>query len=590
MTTLIGPIADAVPSAPTPAEGASLGRRVATQLEGVVPPDAEGSVESLARVGIARLHQMGINVEVIRSRPGCLVVRSSARPPGDAGWACAVVGGWLEALPGVLDRSQASVVEPSCAVRGAHSCIHTVMWSVDGTVDGTIDGRAAADPLPGTAALDPIVPASFTPSEPPDSRAAPAEPADPTAQGAGPDARASTGPLPVFVDDSLAPPAEVRTHPGRLASVPLRFPDAHARTGQGRTAERIGRSGTPRATRRDARAHRWPSLRRRAWLLLLGVLAGTGGGAFASMHGAVSYGATAVLEVTGPSVTSAASQAQGAAQLAVTYAALIPSDQALLRHLAARLGSTPSALTHQLDVQAESGTALIEVRFTASSPSSALAGANDVADALTSTGLQGRAVAPGTVTVVSSARTASRSGTLHKYGLPLGVVLGLAVGAGAVVVAERADRRVDDIETLAQVAGCDATCVPGGISCAELARSLARSGEGAVTVVPLRPQELGLAGDLAHALEEERRARAGDGGGPQQVGVAQPLTSSSELLGTDGGRTVLVVAPGARAGAVRQAADRLRLVGREPTMAVLASRARASTQQRAVGTFHDVVV
>jgi capsular polysaccharide biosynthesis protein len=321
---------------------------------------------------------------------------------------------------------------------------------------------------------------------------------------------------------------------------------------------------------------RWPWARRRSWLLLVGLLAGTLGGVFAATHGRVSYSATAVLEVAGPSSTTALSNAQGATQLAVTYAALIPSDEALLRLVARELGTQPSVLARELAVQAESGTALVEVRLSATSPIEAVAGANDVARALGSGRVPGQAIAPGSMTLVSAARTASPSGTLHKYGIALGVLLGLVVGVGAVIVAERTDRRIDDVESLADAAGCRATRLPGGIPVGELARGLARAGIDAVSVLAILPHDRARASELAHGLAAQRGV--GDAALLSRVDTGEPLAAANVLSPDTEGPTLLVVTRGERVSAVEDTASRLRRIGRDPVAAVLlyplGSRAR----------------
>lgn len=303
--------------------------------------------------------------------------------------------------------------------------------------------------------------------------------------------------------------------------------------------------------------------------MAVGLVAGSVGGLFASTHGSVSYSATTVLVVQAGASTVATSSADGAEELAVTYAALIPDDQALLGRLAAETGTSLSEIGHRLSVQAEAGTALIEVHFTGSGPAAAVNGANAVARALTSASPPGRAIVPGAVTTVSPARTASRSGTLHKYGLPLGVLLGLAVGGGAALVAERTDRRVDDIDTLGDVVGCSSTVAPGGISTAEMARALARSGDDQVTVVALRPRQSEVALTLARSLSAVWPGSSSHLVGRPPVVAGPPFEVAPESLSWGTGTTVMVVGSGERLDAVQEAADRFRLLGRSPGWAVL---------------------
>jgi len=302
---------------------------------------------------------------------------------------------------------------------------------------------------------------------------------------------------------------------------------------------------------------------------VIGLVAGSLGGLFAGTHGSVSYSATTVLVVQAGGSTVATSSADGAEELAVTYAALIPDDQALLGRLAAETGTSPSEIGHRLSVQAESGTALIEVHFTGSDPVSAVDGANAVARALTSASPPGRAIVPGSVTTVSPARSGSRTGTLHKYGLPLGVLLGLAVGGGAALVAERTDRRVDDLDTLGDVVGCSATVAPGGISTAEMAHALVGPKDDQVTVVPLRPRQSAAALALSRSLEAAWPSSSYGCEVRPPVVAGPPFEVAPESLSQGAGVTVMVVGSGERLDAVQEAADRLRLLGRSPGFAVL---------------------
>jgi hypothetical protein len=171
---------------------------------------------------------------------------------------------------------------------------------------------------------------------------------------------------------------------------------------------------------------------------------------------------------------------------------------------------------------------------------------------------------------VSVAKSASRSGTLHEYGVPLGVVLGLVVGGGGALVAERADRRVDDLDALGTACGCSATKVPGGISAAEMARALDRAGDWPVTVVPLRAHQSPAAEDLAQLLVEAWQwTPSRDGRARPPITMSPPFEASPASMSAGSGATVLVVGSGERVGVVQETAQRLRLLGRDPAWAVL---------------------
>jgi capsular polysaccharide biosynthesis protein len=646
----------------------AAGRRMAAQIP--APPTAGGdAVEAMARAALPRLREMGVVAEIVRARRDCLVVRSVAADPLAVAESCALVGGWLHALPEVAWGLAGTVAESTCATRGHRMCMHTLMWRAPLGLPGaapavelpaaleTDAGASPAEDVPLPAGdLHPPTGASPTGGRPPVWGPPPAGPTlpEPLPDAAPPhpipaaSGLAPAAPLPPpsallrsspqrgFAPLRLGPGGEVQggtagpgsngadrqsadhngadqqdadhngadqqdaDHNGAArhgagqterGAEPSAVTTQHGTAGPGLGAEAPLVQGVPseppaarpqvRVGRQGARFGRAPWLRRRAWLLVLGLLAGAGGGYVAAKHGVTSYSASAVLEVQSSGTTNAVSSAPGAEQLAITYAALIPTDEALLTQVSAHLGTGASALAHSLSVEAVSGTALIDVRFSAGTASEAMQGANEVAAALTAAVPPGRAITPGSMSLVSTAQQAARKGSLHKYGMPIGVLLGLVVGAGATLVAERTDRRVDDADGLSAAAGCPATAEPGGISPAELASTLSAAGK-PVIFVPLGAQEepasdaLGMR--VAQAWPGRPPARTGDGDqtGPQDaapmVGVAGPFHRFAQSPGDHCGRTVLVVSAGQRASAVKDAADRLRLLGLGPTWAVLVPR------------------
>jgi capsular polysaccharide biosynthesis protein len=634
----------------------AAGRRMAAQILTPAAAAADSPVEAMARASVPHLREMGVVAEIVRARRDCLVVRSVARDPVAAAEACALVGGWLEALPGVAYGLAGTVAESTCVTRGSQKCIHTLMWRTP--ADATVPPIAVelpstlGSPTEGPPPSGPSPDEGPSPSGPSSTEGSPSAWGPSPAGGAPPEPSpdaASPIPFPIPAAFGLAPAAPPPPSPARLeaasasAFAPLQLGPGQAhgvtggaagcrspadgkprpatggsgyagtvyglptgtaggqtaggqtggrRTAYGGVAQDVrvppvgsasptSAAGHPRRrfSSRSSRFGRWPWVRRRAWLLALGLVAGAVGGDVAGAHGASSYAATAVLEVQSSASTNAVSSANGAEELAVTYAALIPTDEALLARVGAEVGVGTSALGHHLSVEAVSGTALIDVRYASGTSSGAVRGADDVAHALT-TSPPGHAITPGSLSLVSTARSAARGGSLHRYGLPIGVLLGLVVGAGTALVAERTDRRVDDVDGLSAAAGCSATSEPGGISASELAAALTTTGEEPVVFVPLSPGEESAAAALAVRVAQARTRpgpRAGNadasGTAAPAVTVSAPFTTSPQQSSGRSGTSVLVVAAGQRAASVQEAAERLRLLGRGPTWAVLVPRA-----------------
>ncbi len=477
----------------------------------------DGSVDALARAGLPVLREVGVDVGIVRSRSNCLVVRSVPAPGDDAACTCAFVTGWLESLPRLAGGARGTVVESACVARGGVACLYTLMWQPAPPVDPTVPPQPERPALPRHRTL--------LPSPRP---VAPLVPAGPGAA-----ARAS-------------PPAVNR-------------PD-----------ERIGgqraRSGAP--DRPPGR--RWAWARRRGWMVVLGLVAGAAGGYVAGAHHTTSYSATATMVVQSGASVAGPGSANDAQTLAVTYAALLPRDQAIIERVASDLRVPAATVSRSVGVEAEAGTALLQIKYTAPTAIRAVAGADAVARAVSSLEPTGRAIAGGSVAVVSVAGTASPSDPLYRYALPLGALLGLLVGAGMVLVAERVDRRVDDPETLGEAASTHASSRPGGLSATELARALdGQLGNGPVTVVPMRPAEA----PAANRLADELTAVWSDDEPFRTITAGRPFDVAPDEVGA-AVATVLVVGAGERHRAVAAAADRLRLQRRGPVWSVLVARGR----------------
>jgi len=304
-------------------------------------------------------------------------------------------------------------------------------------------------------------------------------------------------------------------------------------------------------------------------MVILGVVAGAVGGQLAGGHHVTTYSATATLVVQSGASVSGPGSANDAETLAITYAALLPKDQAILARVAQDLGIPIAEVSRNLGVEAESGTALLQVRYTAATAAGAVTGANAVTRAVSSLEPTGRAIAGGSVAVVSTASSARPSNRLLQDAGLVGALLGLVVGVGTALVAERVDRRVDDVDTLEEATGGQATPRPGGISATELARVLDGRAPGQVVLVPMATSQSPAANRLAAELATAWPDR------PDRtpVRVTPPFSTTADKV-TGEGATVLVVGSGERFRAVADAAARLRLAGRGPAWSVLVAGGR----------------
>jgi capsular polysaccharide biosynthesis protein len=340
-------------------------------------------------------------------------------------------------------------------------------------------------------------------------------------------------------------------------------------TEQGRASgANEGKNGvgpTPTSSRVFTQSERRPLVplwfHRRWWVLALCLIAGTAGGLYARHSSTPRYSATAQLVVR-----YAPGAADNAIALALTDASIIPSDQSALQRAAIELNTSLTQVENNVGAEAQAGTSVILVSYKAASQSAAIAGANAVSRALAESGAADSAIPANTLVVVKLATSATLTGLVRSYGIPLGFILGLLIGVIAVLAIERADPRVDDVEDLAQVTETAATAYPGPVPVLELERLIARAGGGAgqVTIAPLSEREevqaMALWGELN--LGSDPRALGFD--------IMDPMTSNRASLADASGPTVLVVKPNTRSRIVQGSVHRLQMLGSGPVWAVLA--------------------
>lgn len=198
------------------------------------------------------------------------------------------------------------------------------------------------------------------------------------------------------------------------------------------------------------------TLRRRGWLLgvttaMVAVCAYLVG----SMRPAT-YSAEAVGVVTANTQLTP----DQANQLAITYAGLIPTDQAIAAAAARSLRTTPSDVTKRLSTFNDLNTALLRIDYRATSADGARAGAAAVLDAIAGPHPVSRNIAPKSIGVVAAPTKASSSQSLKAL-VAVGSILGLALGGLLIVAWERMDPRIDELTQLSSELGCPASSFQG---------------------------------------------------------------------------------------------------------------------------------
>jgi capsular polysaccharide biosynthesis protein len=276
------------------------------------------------------------------------------------------------------------------------------------------------------------------------------------------------------------------------------------------------------------------------------------------------YSASAEIAVVSGASGAGPGSANEADALALTYASIIPLDQLEMQQVADSTRLPLHTVTKSVSAAAVSGTSAIILSFKAASKAQAISDVNLFAQVVT-VGAPRSAMPRRSLTEVNLATSASRSGELRNFGIPLGIILGLLIGAIAVLAIERADPRVDDVEDLAAITGTAVTLFPGTIQQMEMARSIALAGRGSsdVTLVPLSKSEEAHTEYLWNYLTLGVRPSAAT---LKFIGAGRLRNAQ---LAEETGPTVLVVKPNTRSRVVHATVLRLQMLGRDPVWAVL---------------------
>lgn len=194
---------------------------------------------------------------------------------------------------------------------------------------------------------------------------------------------------------------------------------------------------------------RWRWVPRRLWIAVLTtVIAVTAAAAIAKDRPHTFTSKSVVVVASGAGQAGPGGAAE-AASLAITYAGLIPEDNAVISALSGALGISRSAVAKDLQVSVEGTTALMNLTFTASTPSVAIAGARDAATLVAGRFPVTTTIPRGSLQVVGLAASAVEGGISAKRAGAIGAILGITFGAVLIVTWEHLDARVDGPEDLA---------------------------------------------------------------------------------------------------------------------------------------------
>jgi capsular polysaccharide biosynthesis protein len=353
-------------------------------------------------------------------------------------------------------------------------------------------------------------------------------------------------------------------------------------------------------------------LRRRGWVLLVAILVTTGCAyVVASKHGETYTAESTAVVAASPHSLLTPDQAN---LLASTYAVLIPKDDAILRAVATRLGTSESDVQHRLSVFNTTGTALLVMDYRGTSTANSLAGAAGALKAIAGDYPVSPNIIPGSVGAVQVPAKASASKGVAVL-VTLGVILGIALGLLLMVVWERVDPRIDRPEDLSQEAGSPTSPVsaisPSGVN-ALIARwkALTDREPARIALVPVTADvqtdlpkvaswlsQVQLNGSQAqqngavapwwtrtgqHAAESEDLTQPVATGAPAVIACQVPsadLTALQSIMDCD--LVVLVARRGTPRAALRESLDSLTEFGISPKWAIFLGTSAAGLPGRA---------
>jgi capsular polysaccharide biosynthesis protein len=328
----------------------------------------------------------------------------------------------------------------------------------------------------------------------------------------------------------------------------------------------------------------------------------------------VRYSAQAMVIVPSGASSAGPGDAAEANRLAATYSEMIPASSEIDDHVARQLDMPVGTIADALSVTNVTDTSLLDVRFHAGSAEAAVRGIGAVLDAIAGPAPATGAIPKGSLVVVRAPREATSTSKPFGAALPIGILLGLFLGAILVVSWERADARVDDAVTLGEEAGCPASNLdllsPASMA-ALLDRWEALAGEsgprvaligvrrGQIAVTTSVTEQLVLAGRVEGrqvATEGERFTgdrqtipgdlrrdgrRRNEGGEMTLVPAGAPGgDEAGESLALSSALTILVAPMSVRLSEVRAAAATLRQFGAAPSWALMTRQRRFRSDVR----------
>ena len=312
-----------------------------------------------------------------------------------------------------------------------------------------------------------------------------------------------------------------------------------------------------------------PWLFRRGLVLIVTVVVTTATAIAVSSAKQATYSSDAILLVNPGATSASPGSSQEAQALAATFAGLIPSDNALLRAVASATGHSPAEVKAGTTVTVVNGTSLLDLRFTAHSPTGATTGVSAMSQAISGSRPATRAIPSGTITVVRDAGPPISHAQKPATAAALGLMLGLFLAAVIMIIWERADARIDKAGQITALLGVparslDSLNVDSAAAMLDHWKSSTQREGPKIALLSAVP-------GMNESTEDAGRRLGRLAPGMQLLVGGAPGEENGDRVAQLADVTVLLVPREARVRAVQQSRDYLEQLGIQPNWALMVS-------------------
>jgi capsular polysaccharide biosynthesis protein len=278
---------------------------------------------------------------------------------------------------------------------------------------------------------------------------------------------------------------------------------------------------------------------RRAWVIPLTMIAVAGialGVNRIRTHEVTAQSVAVVTSNAGPEGPGFATEAS---KLALTYSTVIAQDQNVITRLARTLGRSTSYVRKHFTVANPTDTAILQLRFRDTDPSTAAAGARAAAEAVAGRRPATGTVGAGSIQIVRLASRPARPADGDLIAILVGLVLGAGLGLVLVLAWERVDRRVDDTSDALAATGLPSSLLESltpaaAASLLERWSQLSERRPSRIAIIPVERDVAAVAPAVAEWLAGAAAAGASTGAGVPESDGRAAYIAGTDVLGTGG--------------------------------------------------------